>query len=117
MNRVANPGLLGKLAGFVVMGALLVLGIMFSMVLLAVAFVIGLGVFGYFWWQTRDLRNAMREQVAAHRASHAEVQGQVIEGEVVIVEERAQTKQQTLLISEPPVRQIAESCGADASGK
>lgn len=58
--------------------ALLVLGFMFSVVLLAVVAVAGLGIWSYVWWKTRKLRRAMREQAP---------NGQVIDGEAVVVEE------------------------------
>ena len=62
----------------------LILGFMFSVVVLAVVAVLGLAVWGYVWWKTRKLRRAMREQAAA---------GQVIDGEAIVVEEyRARTK-------------------------
>lgn len=100
MNPSAQPGLLGKLVGFVAMTVMLALGLMFSVALLAGALVIGLGAFGYFWWKTRDMRKMMREQ-SAKRASG---DGAVIEGEAVIVEDEARTGE-TLLIVESRERQ------------
>jgi uncharacterized membrane protein len=82
MNPSAQPGLLGKLIGFVIMVVMLVLGLMFSMVLLVVVLAIGAIAFGYFWWKTRALRKAMKEHVA-----QASSDGQVFEGEAVIIEE------------------------------
>jgi hypothetical protein len=82
------------LIGIVGMTVLLALGLMFSVVLLAVAFVVGLGAFGYFWWRTRTLRAAMK----SHAAS-AGTDGQVFEGEAVIVEEW-RTRQSPALSSE-----------------
>lgn len=78
MNRPAEPGLLGKVLGVVAGAALLVLGLMFSVVLLAVLVVAGLAAWAYFWWKTRELRKAMRERPP---------DGHVIDGEAVIVEE------------------------------
>ncbi|RLJ62666.1 hypothetical protein [Sulfurisoma sediminicola] len=78
MNRPDEPGPLGKLLGVVAGAALLVLGVMFSVVLLAVLAVAGLAAWGYFWWKTRKLRRTLRERPPG---------GQVIEGEAVIVEE------------------------------
>jgi hypothetical protein len=57
---------------------LLILGFMFSLVILAVGALLGLGVWGYLWWKTRKLRRTMREQAAG---------GQVIEGESAVIEE------------------------------
>jgi membrane protein implicated in regulation of membrane protease activity len=60
---------------------LLVLGFMFSIVILTAIAVVGLAVWGYLMWKTRKVRQAMREQ--AHT-------GSVIEGEAVVVEENLQ---------------------------
>jgi O-antigen/teichoic acid export membrane protein len=57
---------------------LLILGIMFAVVALAVVGVLGLAVWGYLWWKSRKFRRAMQE--------HAP-DGQVIEGEATVVEE------------------------------
>jgi uncharacterized membrane protein len=71
---------------------LLTLGFMFSVIILAVVAVLGLGVWGYVWWKTRKLRQAMREK---------NPDGQIIEGETLIVEEyRADAK--NTLPEEPP---------------
>ena len=88
MNPSAQPSLIGKLIGFVVMSVILVLGLMFSVVLLAGVLVIGLGAFGYFWWKTRDVRKKMKEQAAAQTSRD----GVIIEGEAVIVEDVAQER-------------------------
>ena len=77
-NPFAEHGLLRKIVAAIVGAILLVLGLMFSVVLLAVISVVGLAAFGYFWWKTRGLRKAMRERPE---------NGQVIEGEAVVVEE------------------------------
>jgi hypothetical protein len=44
---------------------------------LAVVVAVGLVVWGYFWWKTRALRQAMRERPPG---------GHVVEGEAVVVE-------------------------------
>ncbi|MDP2822546.1 MAG: hypothetical protein Q8O52_07685 [Sulfuritalea sp.] len=63
---------------------LLILGFMFSVVIFAVVAMLGLAVWGYLWWQTRKLRRAMQEQAP---------DGQVIDGEAIVVEEhRVRTK-------------------------
>ena len=74
---------------------LLVLAFMFSVVLLAVAAVVGLCAFTYFWWKTRALRQALREQ-AAQAAATAPSAGQVFEGEAVVVTEARETALETL---------------------
>lgn len=64
--------------------ALLVLGLMFSVALFAFVAVAGLIAWGYFWWKTRALRKAM-----AQRPSGAgSPDGDIFEGEVIIVEEQ-----------------------------
>jgi UPF0716 family protein affecting phage T7 exclusion len=62
---------------------LLILGFMFSLIALAIIAVIGFAVWAYLWWKTRKLRQAMREQATRGTPSD----GQVIEGESVVVEE------------------------------
>lgn len=78
--REAGP--LQKLFAFVVGTILLVLGLMFSAVVLAGLVVIGLAVWAYLWWKTRDLRRAMREAPVDRPPG-----GDIIEGEAVLVEE------------------------------
>lgn len=71
-------GPIGRL--FAVLGGaiLLVAGFMFSLVLLAFIVVAGLIAFIYFWWKTRAVRRAMRENPP---------DGHVIEGEAIVVDE------------------------------
>jgi len=57
---------------------LLVLGFIFSVVVFAVIAALGLVVWGYLWWKTRELRREMHEHVSG---------SQVIEGESRVVEE------------------------------
>lgn len=81
MMRSAPPtGFVGKALALVASLVLLVVGFMFSVVLLAVIAVGGLLAWGYVWWKTRALRRAMREP-------ERPADGQVIEGEAIIVEE------------------------------
>ena len=84
--------LLGLLTGAI----LLLLGFMFSVVILSVLAVIGLGVWIYFWWKTRALRRAMQANVPRQ-----EPDGQIIDGEAIVVEEyRVDMKK--VLPDEPP---------------
>jgi hypothetical protein len=78
-----EPSLLGKLLAFIIGAILLVLGFMFSVVILAVVAVLGLATFGYFWWKTRALRQALRDRPPM--PPHAN--GEVIDGEAIVVEE------------------------------
>lgn len=71
--------------------ALLVVGAMFSVVLLAVILVVGMIVWAYLWWHTRELRRAMRAQGRAG-GNH----GQVIEGEAVIVRDTTESLGKTI---------------------
>lgn len=95
MNTSGQPGLVGKLIGFMIMAVVLVLGLMFSVVLLAGMLVIGLGAFGYFWWKTRELRKKMKEQAAAQ----AFRDGTIIEGEAVIVEDGTQARESLRIVA------------------
>ena len=56
----------------------LILGVMFSVILLAVFTVIAVAALTFFWWKTRKLRKTMRAQPQG---------GIVIEGEAVVVED------------------------------
>ena len=63
---------------------LLALGLLFSVVVLVVVAVFGLGLWAWLWWKTRKLRRAANE---AHTARATTAEGQVIEGDAVVVEE------------------------------
>jgi uncharacterized protein YneF (UPF0154 family) len=90
-NSMQESGAFAKLLAAVGGVALLVLGFMFSLVVLAVALVVGLGVWGWFWWKTRKLRQQINEQMRENPPPGWEgpssPAGHVIEGEAVIVEE------------------------------
>lgn len=90
-NSMQESGPFAKLLAAVGGVVLLVLGFMFSLVVLAVAVVVGLGVWGWFWWKTRKLRQQINEQMRENPPPGWERQsspdGHVIEGEAVIVEE------------------------------
>jgi hypothetical protein len=79
VSREAGP--LKKLATVVGGVILLVLGLMFSVVVLAAVVVVGLIVWSYLWWKTREIRRAMREAPVDRRG------GDIIEGEAVVVDE------------------------------
>ena len=84
----SEPGLLQKLLALMVGAVLLVLGFMFSVVVLAIVAVLGLIGFGYFWWKTRALRKAMRERPQAAVFDQGQViidgEARVIDGELLI---------------------------------
>lgn len=79
-----QAGLLGKLVGVIAASILLVLGFMFSLVLLGVLLVVGFALGAWFFWKTRHLRKAMRDAKATAAPA---ADGTVIEGEAVVVEE------------------------------
>lgn len=79
--RTAPGGLLEKLVATLLATVLLVVGFMFSVVLLAVVAVVGIVGLGYFWWRTRALRRAIRQQMAAANLR----QSTVIEGQATVV--------------------------------
>ena len=66
--------MLALLAGAI----LLVLGFMFSLVVIAVIAVLGLSIWGYVWWKTRKIRRTVHEQAS---------DGQIIDGEAIVVDE------------------------------
>ncbi|WP_306603625.1 hypothetical protein [Azonexus sp.] len=57
----APQSLLGKVLSLLLGATFLVLAVMFSVVALAVVAVAGVLFAGWFWWKTRALRKAMRE--------------------------------------------------------
>lgn len=68
---VLASGWLGRLLTLTAGAALLVVGFMFSLLVLAVLVTGGLVVLGYLWWKTRELRRQLRERPPG---------GRVIEG-------------------------------------
>jgi hypothetical protein len=79
----ASP--LSKLVSLVLGIVLLALGLMFSVVLLGVLVVAGLGVWGYLWWKTRELRRVLRERPPSP-PEETGFAGEVFEGEATVVE-------------------------------
>lgn len=88
LNTGSEPGLLQKLFALLLGAVLLVVGFMFSVVVLAVVAVLGVIGFGYFWWKTRALRRAMREcppsAVFDQEAVIIDGEARVVEGELLI---------------------------------
>jgi len=82
-----TPGLLEKILTLVVGTLVLVAAFMFSLVILAVALVAGLLFWGYFWWKTRKLRQALREQQPSQPRRQQAPGGHVIEGEAKVVDD------------------------------
>ena len=88
MERLPAPvmGFFGRVLATVVTVVVGVGLLMFSLVVFAVIFAVGLGFWAYLWWKTRGLRQALREQVA-HADRNPETtthpSATVIEGEYV----------------------------------
>lgn len=81
-----STGPLAKLMALVAGSIVLVLGLMFSVVLLGVFIVLAVVAGGYFWWKTRHVRKAM--QAAMEQAAQQGPDGgEVIEGEAVVVDD------------------------------
>jgi Flp pilus assembly protein TadB len=68
------PSLPVKVLTFASAAVLLVVAFMFSLLVFAILVTVGLLVWGYLWWKTRELRRQMRERPPG---------GRVIEGEAV----------------------------------
>ncbi|MFA6310174.1 MAG: hypothetical protein WCV99_16220 [Sterolibacterium sp.] len=85
-RHTANSGPFGKLLALLVSVIVLIAGVMFSMLMLAVIAVAGLAAWGFFWWKTRKLRGAMRDQPPG---------GLVIDGEAVVVEDGESRQEKT----------------------
>lgn len=85
--HIQPKGFFGKLFALIAAGGLLVLGLMFSVVIVAVAVVGGLLFWGFMWWKTRELRRRMREQMDnPMQTPFGDVPasgGRIIEGEVI----------------------------------
>ena len=85
-------GPVAQLIAALVALVMLVAGVMFSVVFLAVLAVAGMLLWGYFWWKTRALRKVMREHMEAMQAQSFAApppasggESDVIEGESVRV--------------------------------
>ncbi len=71
--RGRGRGVVAGALAIVTGAALVVVGVLFSLFLVAVVTVLGLALFAYVWWKTRELRRRLRERPPG---------GRVIEGEV-----------------------------------
>ncbi len=82
MQTSGWTGLVTRIVAAIMAVAALVVGLMFSVVLLAIALVLGVCVFGWMWWKIRRaLKQAQADPLTAHQ--RAGQHGQVIEGEVI----------------------------------
>ncbi|OIO83052.1 MAG: hypothetical protein AUJ88_00450 [Gallionellaceae bacterium CG1_02_56_997] len=88
-----SPRLLSRLIGFIITAALIVVGLMFSAVLLVFIVIAGVIAFGYLWWKTRAMRKQMRKQMREQQNARGgaandvfgddDFKGEIIEGEVI----------------------------------
>lgn len=80
MNQTS---LIGRVFALIASVALIVMGLMFSVVL--IAFIVGAALiaWGYLWWKTRALRKQMRERMAAEQRYSEVFKGEVFEGEII----------------------------------
>jgi Flp pilus assembly protein TadB len=69
-----SSGLLGKVLTFATGAVLLVAGLVFSLVVFALAATAAVLILGFLWWKTRDQRRQMRDRPPG---------GRVIDGEVI----------------------------------
>lgn len=89
--RRRQPGLLGRVIAAVVTVAAMVVGLMFSLVVFAIALALGLVIFGWLWWKVRRALRQAREdpRFQAYQSSTGSSpgatppKGDVIEGEVI----------------------------------
>jgi hypothetical protein len=101
--NVQPPGFFGRVLAVIAGLVLFVLGLMFSVVIIAVALAAGLIIWGWIWWKTRALRQQMREQMEAGMAAGDDTaapyaddegpapSGRVIEGEVIRADDPPQS--------------------------
>lgn len=69
-----SPGLLGRVLTFATGAVLLVVGLMFSLLVFALAATAAVLILGFLWWKTREQRRQMRERPPG---------GRVIDGEAI----------------------------------
>jgi hypothetical protein len=82
--KPSNP--LRKLMAITVTAAVLGLVLMFSVVLLVVAAIVGSLGWAYLWWKTREVRKQMREFATREMVREKQADGVgVFEGEVIRV--------------------------------
>ncbi|HPU78937.1 hypothetical protein [Accumulibacter sp.] len=76
-------GWFGKLMAIMASATLVVVGLMFSVLALAVLLVGGTLLFAYLKWKTRHLRRVLDAQMQPARAPEQQSSGRVIEGEII----------------------------------
>lgn len=91
--RASGP--FAKLLAIIGGAILLLLAFMFSLIVLPIVFAIGLGFFGWLWWQTRKLRRHLRDNPPPGWGKPPVPDGQVIEGEATVVGEEMPGERRT----------------------
>lgn len=86
-RNVRPPGPLAKALALLITAVLLVLGFMFSLLVLAFVAAAALLAWCYLWWKTRELRRRRREQAPTVAAREDRAGGSVFEGEAVRVDD------------------------------
>lgn len=85
--RGRQPGLLGRIIAAIATLAMMVVGLMFSVVVFAVALVVGVVFFGWLWWKMRRAMKQARQdpnfQAWQSPPGAPRPDGDVIEGEVI----------------------------------
>lgn len=94
--RTAPTGLFRQLVATLLATMLLVVGFLFSVVLVPVVAALGVIGLGYAWWKTRAIRRVIRERMAASNRD----QGAVIEGEATIIREAPGAGNDRLILGE-----------------
>lgn len=87
MNRQGAGRVLSRIVGAVAGAVALVFALLFSVALFVALAVAGLGLFGYLWWKTRDLRRVARER--------GERGGRIIESTEIYEVQEARIEDQT----------------------
>jgi ABC-type phosphate transport system permease subunit len=85
-GRGQPPGLFARILATVAASGLFVLAFMVSAFVLAGALALGLLAWGWFWWNTRAMRRALREQMRNASPGSQASGGReiaIIEGEVI----------------------------------
>lgn len=78
-----GSGWFGRIVATLITGAVVVVAIMFSLAVLAIAAVAGAVFLGWLWWKTRQVRRQMRDPSggAAPRPEGDVIEGEVLKGE------------------------------------
>lgn len=84
-RTAGGAGLLGRILATLVTCAMVVIGVMFSLVFVGIAVAVGALYLIWFWWRLRRVRRDMRDASPGsfNQGSTDQQPGQVIDGEVL----------------------------------